>query len=160
MLDHARFEAAPARRTAGPAVLAAAALLALLPAAAAAADPPPAVPPVPDLPVLGAPALPAPVVPDAPALAAPPAALVSAGCRGARRRSAARHRRGAVRCLVNRARARAGLRGFRPNRSLARAAQRHARDMARGHYFGHQRAGGPSVERRVRRTGWRGRAPG
>jgi uncharacterized protein YkwD len=77
----------------------------------------------------------------------------SAGC--ARGRSLAA-RRAAVACLVNRARAAAGLRGFRGHRSLSRAASRHARDMARGRFFGHQRVGGPSLRSRARRAGWRG----
>ena len=66
----------------------------------------------------------------------------------------------AVGCLVNNARARAGLRGFSWNRALARAATRHARDMARRGYFGHRRAGGPSAARRTRAAGFRGRDVG
>ena len=69
-------------------------------------------------------------------------------------------RREAVRCLVDHARHRAGLRGFRRNGSLARAANRHAHDMARRRYFAHQRAGGPPVSSRTRRAGWRGRNVG
>jgi uncharacterized protein YkwD len=88
----------------------------------------------------------------------PPLAGVTAACNGKVRRLAAR--RAAVRCLVNAARARAGLAGFRNSRALRRAAARHARDMARGRYFAHQRAGGPSVRRRVRTAGWRRRSVG
>lgn len=58
-------------------------------------------------------------------------------------------------CLVNRARNSVGLRGFRGHRALARAARRHARDMAAGGYFAHQRTGGPSLRSRARRAGWR-----
>ena len=76
-------------------------------------------------------------------------------CPGARRRSGARARRVAVGCLVNKARTRAGLRGFAWNRALARAATRHARDMARRGYFAHQRSGGPSLAA----AGPRGRLP-
>ena len=150
MPDHARLESIPTARVLGTA----AAVVALLPGTAVAADDPLAVP------VPAAPPLP---VPSQEALAAPPAAplaVVSSACSGARRRSGARRQRAAIRCLVNHARARAGLRGFRRSGALARAATRHARDMARRHYFAHQRAGGPSLMRRARRAGWRGRAIG
>jgi uncharacterized protein YkwD len=112
----------------------------------------------------GAPAIAAPLLagaglpaaPLAPATAAPPTLATTArSCPGARRRSG-RRRASAVRCLVNRARARAGLRGFRSSAALARAARRHARDMARRRYFAHQRAGGPSLAGRARAAGWRG----
>lgn len=157
MPDHARFR--------GTALLAAAAVLALTPATAAA-ETPAVIPGVPDLPVIDAPALPAPELPGAPAVPElPPAALTpvafaSAGCHGARSRGGTKRRRKAVRCLVNHARNRAGLRGFRRHGSLARAATRHARDMARRRYFAHQRMGGPPLERRTRRAGWRGRNVG
>ena len=89
----------------------------------------------------------------APPAALPPLAATAAAC-GRRSRAAG------VRCHVNAARARAGLPSFRRSRALGRAARRHARDMARGRYFAHQRAGGPSVERRVRAAGWRRRSVG
>jgi hypothetical protein len=66
----------------------------------------------------------------------------------------------AVGCLVNKARRRAGLRRFAWNRALARAATRHARDMARRGYFAHQRPGGPSPGRRTRAAGFRARDVG
>jgi uncharacterized protein YkwD len=157
MPDHARLESIPTARVLGTA----AAVVALLPGTAVAADDPLAVPlpAAPPLPVLDEP-LPVPpqAAPVAPAAA--PLAVVSSACSGARRRSGARRQRAAIRCLVNHARARAGLRGFRRSGALARAATRHARDMARRHYFAHQRAGGPSLMRRARRAGWRGRAIG
>lgn len=114
-------------RTALRAIAALLALLALLPATATAAAPRPALP-----------------------------AAASAGCPGADVSSSTWLRGVAVRCLVNRARSLAGLPRFRGNRSLGRAATRHARDMARGHYFGHRRSGGPPLQRRARRAGWRG----
>jgi uncharacterized protein YkwD len=77
----------------------------------------------------------------------------AARCAGGRTVAA---RRSAVACLVNRARATAGLRGFQGHRSLSRSAGRHARDMARGRFFGHQRLGGPSLRSRARAAGWRG----
>jgi uncharacterized protein YkwD len=81
------------------------------------------------------------------------AAPRAGGCRGAgaqpARLSAATARASAF-CLVNSARARSGLRGFRLDRRLTRSANAQARDMARRHYFAHQRPGGPSLLTRVR----------
>jgi len=77
-------------------------------------------------------------------------------CPGADRHSGVHARRAAVGCLVNRARTAAGLRGFAWNRALARAATRHARDMASRGYFAHRRSGGPSLGRRVRAAGFGG----
>jgi len=73
---------------------------------------------------------------------------------------AARHCRRRVLCLVNRRRVRHGVRPLRADGRLARAARRHARDMARRRYFAHQRSGGPSLRARTRRAGFRGRATG
>ena len=78
-------------------------------------------------------------------------------CAGAHRRTGARARRVAVGCLVNKMRTGHGLRGFAWSAKLARAAHRHARDMARRGYFAHRRAGGPSLGSRVRAAGFRGR---
>jgi uncharacterized protein YkwD len=119
-----------------------------LPAAAAAQDPLP----VPELPV--------PSVPAVPAISLPVTVAVAQPCAGAHRRSGGRARRIAVGCLVDKARTAAGLRGFSWSRSLGRAATRHARDMARRSYFAHQRSGGPSLTRRVRAAGFRGRNVG
>ena len=103
------------------------------------------------------PPLPLPVPGLAPPPLSPPLTVpASQPCPGARRRSGVRARRVAVGCLVNRARTSAGLRGFAWSPSLARAATRHARDMARRGYFAHQRSGGPSLGRRVRAAGFRG----
>jgi uncharacterized protein YkwD len=84
------------------------------------------------------------------------AAATSAGATA----NAARRCRRTVLCLVNRQRARHGVRRLRADRRLARAARRHARDMARRRYFAHQRSGGPSLRARTRRAGFRGRATG
>jgi uncharacterized protein YkwD len=85
------------------------------------------------------------------------------GCGAARARpsrtAAAALRRAAL-CLVNRNRARYGLRALRSDRHLRRAAGRHAHDMVRRHYFAHQRSGGPSMGGRARAAGWRGRTLG
>jgi uncharacterized protein YkwD len=45
--------------------------------------------------------------------------------------------REATLCLLNQQRRADGLRPLRDNRALNRASQRHARDMARHHYFAH-----------------------
>ncbi len=103
---------------------------------------------------------PAPTVPSVPAISLPPVVTAAQSCPGARRRSGARARRAAVGCLVNKARTAAGLRGFAWSRSLGRAATRHARDMARRGYFAHRRSGGPSLARRARAAGFRGRNVG
>jgi uncharacterized protein YkwD len=101
-----------------------------------------------------------PTLPSAPSISLPVAVPASQSCPGARRRSGARARRFAVGCLVNKARTSAGLSGFAWNGALARAATRHARDMARRRYFAHRRSGGPSLSRRARSAGFRGRHVG
>jgi uncharacterized protein YkwD len=75
-----------------------------------------------------------------------PVAGISRQCGGMRR---------AVRCAINQQRARYGLRPLAANRRLARAATRHARDMARHNYFSHVSRNGKSPLRRVRAAGWR-----
>jgi uncharacterized protein YkwD len=56
--------------------------------------------------------------------------------------------------LQNRQRRAHGLRSLRPSRKLRRAANRHARDMVRRHYFGHVSFGGRTVVDRVGRAGY------
>jgi uncharacterized protein YkwD len=63
-------------------------------------------------------------------------------------------------CLVNHERAEHGLKPLRLDAKLRRAAERHARDMARRRYFAHERPGGPDLTERLRRAGWRGRGAG
>jgi len=99
-------------------------------------------------------------LPSTPTISIPLSVPAVQPCAGAHRRSGERARRFAIGCLVNRARTSHGLRGFAWNRSLARAATRHARDMSRRGYFAHQRAGGPSLGRRARAAGFRGRDVG
>jgi uncharacterized protein YkwD len=99
-------------------------------------------------------------LPAASTPAAPPIAAIASTCAGARGAKSKKARRRAITCLVNHARGASGLRGFRGSRPLAVAARRHARDMVRARYFAHQRAGGPSLSRRARRAGWRGRRIG
>ena len=116
------------------------------------------VPPV-KLPPL--PADPSPVAPVAPVtpLGAPTSPGAAGDCRGADTQagyaSGATMRR-ALLCLVNQQRALHGRRRLGVNRRLARAAGRHAADMARRNYFGHVSPAGASPLRRARAAGWRG----
>ena len=57
-------------------------------------------------------------------------------------------------CQLNRERAHHGLRRLTLNKRLARAARRHARDMARRNYFSHDTLGGGSFVDRIRRAGY------
>lgn len=131
------------------AALGAAITLGLVVPAAAAAQGPLQVPP-----------LPVPSLPSAPSISLPVTVPAAQPCPGAHRRSGGRATRVAVGCLVNKARTSAGLRGFSWNRALGRAATRHARDMSRRRFFAHQRRGGPSLARRARAAGFRGRNVG
>jgi uncharacterized protein YkwD len=60
----------------------------------------------------------------------------------------------ALLCLVNRERARHGLRAVRADRRLRRAARRHAVAMARRHFFSHVSPGGATMQARIRHTGY------
>jgi uncharacterized protein YkwD len=61
-------------------------------------------------------------------------------------------------CLLNEQRAAHGLRKLRLNGRLSKAAARHARDMARRHYFSHVSLSGASFLQRIKRTGYLRRA--
>ncbi|ADB51316.1 CAP domain-containing protein [Conexibacter woesei] len=63
-----------------------------------------------------------------------------------------------VRCLINQRRARSRLPPLRYDRCLDRAAERHARDMVRRHYFAHSSRGGRGIAERVRAAGYLRRA--
>ncbi|MDO8210932.1 CAP domain-containing protein [Conexibacter sp. CPCC 206217] len=65
-----------------------------------------------------------------------------------------------VRCLVNKRRAAARLRPLRYDLCLDRAAERHARDMVRRHYFAHTSRAGRDLAQRVRAAGYVKRARG
>ena len=54
-------------------------------------------------------------------------------------------------CLLNHRRAAHGRRALRPNRRLARAARKHARDMVVRNYFSHTAPGGVSFVDRIMR---------
>lgn len=60
----------------------------------------------------------------------------------------------ATACLVNRERARRGLRRLTVSTRLSLAAARHSRDMARRDYFSHFSPAGTSFLSRIRRTGY------
>jgi uncharacterized protein YkwD len=78
----------------------------------------------------------------------------------ARGTASARVQRAALLCVLNAERRRRGLRPLRARARLAAAASTHAVDMVRRRYFAHQRAGGPTLARRLAAAGWRGRAVG
>ncbi len=61
-------------------------------------------------------------------------------------------------CLVNRERARRGMRSLRVNRRLSRAALAHTRDMVQKRYFEHVSRSGADVVDRILSTGYLGRA--
>jgi len=62
-------------------------------------------------------------------------------------------RRGII-CLINSARRRNGLRPYRRNFKLTRAATRHSRSMVRRDYFSHYGPGGTTPGERIARTGY------
>ncbi|WP_187368828.1 CAP domain-containing protein [Baekduia soli] len=86
-----------------------------------------------------------------------PAAAAEASCPHAAARAASLTTGTARRtllCLVNRVRRSHGLPRVRAERHLRRAATGHSDDMARRHYFAHDRAGGPPLASRVQATGY------
>jgi uncharacterized protein YkwD len=68
--------------------------------------------------------------------------------------------RDATLCLINAERRRRGLPRLRFNRRLAKAAVRHARDMARHDYFAHDSRDGRNFVDRIRRSGYIRRSSG
>jgi len=68
------------------------------------------------------------------------------------RAAAIKRSRDATLCLLNRVRARHGLRPFRLNAKLSHAARRHSRDMVRHRYFAHDSRDGRSPFDRMRAT--------
>ncbi len=127
-------------RAAGGVTLAAALALAAAPAAVAQVS------------------LPQPAAAALPALPATPR-----GCDGATARpgtAAPAALSAALLCAINVERATHGLPALPADPRVQAAASAHARDMVRRGYFAHRRAGGPSLSRRLKRAGWRGRAAG
>jgi uncharacterized protein YkwD len=91
------------------------------------------------------------------AAVAAPGAAHAAGCAGAdsapaaMTASAANH---ATLCLLNQQRRSHGLRAFKLNGKLGRAATGHARDMVAKRYFDHTSKSGASFGTRIKRSGW------
>jgi uncharacterized protein YkwD len=97
----------------------------------------------------------------APALGAPRTAAAATRCSHASQGPTTAkldQARAATLCLLNRERARRGLRALRENARLRSAAVGHSRDMADRDYFAHDTPGGLSVVDRVRKTGYLRRA--
>jgi uncharacterized protein YkwD len=91
------------------------------------------------------------------ALAAAPAASAGQGCEAVRATPAqvgTDQLAESTLCLLNAVRARYSLRPFRLSRSLSEAAERHASDMKRRHYFSHTSRDGTDFVQRIRRTGY------
>jgi uncharacterized protein YkwD len=89
------------------------------------------------------------------ALAPAAGAKSSAGCAGANLTPSVAHAaqmRHATLCLLNRQRARHGLRRLHAHRSLGNAATRYARLMVTQHFFDHVSPGGSTMAQRIKRT--------
>jgi uncharacterized protein YkwD len=100
--------------------------------------------------------------PAADSAATTPAARASSACPGANLQPTAknvREVRAAVVCLLNLERARHGLPTLRPNGTLARAAERHSRNMVKRRFFAHVNPAGVTPLNRVRAAGYLHNAP-
>ena len=75
-------------------------------------------------------------------------------CRNATQAGAGRAQERTILCLINAERARAGVSRLRRNGALARAAERHARDMTRRDYFAHVSPSGATPLARAIRAGY------
>jgi uncharacterized protein YkwD len=90
-------------------------------------------------------------------LLAAPAAAAEQACPSSDATPANATKREIVRatlCELNRERAHFGLRRLTIDKRLAKAARRHARDMARRNYFSHDTLGGGSFVDRIRAAGY------
>jgi len=103
----------------------------------------------------------APVIRSAAALDAPRATAARRAAHGCPSAPAVLRSRGDVirtqrrmLCLMNRARARAGLAPLHPNQCLHRVASRHAHDMVNRRYFAHTTPNGWDPGRRARASGY------
>ena len=91
------------------------------------------------------------------ATAGAPAIASAKGCSGADSDPASLGQSQTVRttlCLLNHERSIRGLRKFRHDARLSRAAAGHAGDMVAQHYFDHTSKSGASFVTRIKRTGW------
>jgi uncharacterized protein YkwD len=103
--------------------------------------------------------LPLPVDPGSILPGLPIAGGSGGGCPGAHHspaRMSHRRARAVLLCAINRARSGQGLPAWTPVRPLRVAAGRHARDMARHHYFAHAGRNGGGVLARLRSAGFNG----
>ena len=78
----------------------------------------------------------------------------AAGCRGEHAKHSTRTASSAMFCLVNAHRARHGLRRLRYDGRLKRVARRHAADMVRFNFLGHNSPARGGLVARVKRTGF------
>ena len=76
-------------------------------------------------------------------------------CRNATQAGGGRGQEHTILCLINAERSRAGVPRLRRSGALARAAERHARDMTRRNYFDHVSPSGATPMTRVRDAGYR-----
>jgi len=86
-----------------------------------------------------------------------PAADAASSCRGAGSlpsSAGGSQTRTAILCLVNRERARHGLKKLRSNRRLRVAAARHSVNMARAKFFSHTSPAGSTMTARIKRAGY------
>ncbi len=81
-------------------------------------------------------------------------AAASPECRGATISGSGDRQEHTILCLINAARAQAGVPRLRRSRALARAAERHARDMTRRDYFDHASPEGTTPDGRAARAGY------
>jgi uncharacterized protein YkwD len=91
-----------------------------------------------------------------------PAAVASSACPGVNLQPTAknvRHVRTALVCLLNLERKRHGLHALRADGTLARAAERHSRNMVRANFFAHVNPTGGTPLNRVRAAGYLRHAP-
>ncbi|MCU0313011.1 MAG: CAP domain-containing protein [Solirubrobacteraceae bacterium] len=84
----------------------------------------------------------------------PASALSARACPGAQAPVTSAEGRHAVRCLLNATRAARGLPRLRASATLALAARRHARAMARRDFFDHVSPGGSTPRARAARAGY------
>ena len=86
-------------------------------------------------------------------VAAPPADAAKA-CRGADSWASTPKARKALLCLVNRERAKRGLKALRYNARLSRVAKVHAGDLVRFRFVGHDSPKHGGLMQRIKRSGW------
>lgn len=81
-------------------------------------------------------------------------AAASPQCSGATASGAGRRQEHTILCLINAERRRVGVPRLERSGALARAAERHSRDMTRRNYFSHTSPSGATPRQRARRAGY------